>query len=79
MKAYRRISDGRVAETYSSYNQTTGARGVYYVIPGEPANITKQEVDNKEKWELIEIEPPNMFVEMNKLTSELQKHRTDNF
>ncbi len=55
-KAYRRKSDGKIAHTYASHIMGTDIYGKYYVISGEPANITQEEVDNTDNWELIEID-----------------------
>ena len=55
MKAYRRKSDGKIANTYVSHVLDTDTYGTYYVIDGEPDNITQEEVDT-DRWEIVEID-----------------------
>lgn len=63
VKKYKRKSDGKVAERYGLYETDCLNPGLpsrfikdYYVIPGEPANIQQEEVDNTDKWEIVEVE-----------------------
>ncbi len=66
-KAYRRKSDGKVADTYAMFGEYGFIKN-YYVIFGEPKNIEQSEVDDIDKWELIDIKVfPNDVYQQEKL------------
>ncbi|MES2382374.1 MAG: hypothetical protein V4538_15110 [Bacteroidota bacterium] len=76
-KAYRRKSDGKVAATYGLFEHQTGNFiKNYYVIFGEPANIEQSEVDDTDKWELIDVEvSPNHVYTIEKLDNLLKTNK----